>query len=827
MSEKVLTQQDFKELPFSPSAQEAVLGHLLISEGLYNQVRLFMEPAWFSSLHHQAIFHHLKEYEEELGRFPNIESLKLYINLQNPDDSKKLNGMVDAAVVVSRTIQLEPIQDKLLNWLKARIYFNGLSESQSLFNRKKFDEAYDAIAKCSKDINEAKVKPDTEMEWSNPLATFEKQKLEYARGITFGIKCFDDLLLPEQTHGALLPGDTTVLLAPTNIGKCWGYGTKIIMLDGTTKEVQDIVTGDKLLGPDGKERNVLSTTSGISELFRIIPNTGGESFVCNDVHMLSLKYGWDDRQGEANRTGEIVNIPLNEFLTKSKDYQRRMRLYRAGQNFDEKELPIDPYILGVWLGDGHSDRAAFTTADDELALIWEKWVRSNGDNISTHSESEAVTYTAIGGTSIAMLRKLGVLKNKHIPHSYLTGSREQRLSLLAGLLDTDGSYSNDGNPNFEISQKNTLLANDIAFLCWSLGFKASVSKIWKECQTGAGGMYVRINVFGLLSQIPTVLDRKRAVDAKKDQSTTGFKVKPEGVGRYYGFTLDGDHLCLLGDFTVTHNTTTMITVAAHNVRRRKDILFLFHEGRPLDIQLKIWCNLLGVSMSELLGLYKNEPERVDKMAQVLQEHFVLVPVFKPGLTVEEVEEVIARRVKEHQDKYGRGFDLIVDDYPAKLTTKMAQHGMLATRNMYQYVYNYFVQIGLYHQTHILGAIQTNREGSRINANLEDASAHRLIGLEDVHESFGTMQDVCNVISINRDNRAKAEERVTFVICKSRSSKTGWVVVCKSDYGHACTHGDHLGATYYEGDAPPDKNIEELIKRYNGKQIPIDQMVHQD
>lgn len=493
MSDKVLTQQDFKELPFSPSAQEAVLGHLICNEGLYNQVRLFMEPNWFSNIGHQAVFKYLKEYSDELGRFPNVESLKLYISLEAPDDANKLIGIVTSSVMVSHTVQIEPLENKLLNWLKARIYFEGLSQSQALFNRKKFDEAYEAIDQCSKDISKARIKSDTEMEWSNPLATFELQKLEYSKGLTFGLKCFDDLLLPEQTHGSLLPGDTTILLASTNVGK----------------------------------------------------------------------------------------------------------------------------------------------------------------------------------------------------------------------------------------------------------------------------------------------------------------------------------------------TTTMITVAAHNLRRRRDILFLFHEGRPLDIQLKIWCNLLGVSMSELLGLYKNEPARVDKMAQILQEHMTLVPVFKPGLCVEEVEEVINRRVKEHQDKYGRTYDLIVDDYPAKLSTKMASGGQLQMRNMYQYVYNYFVQIGLFHQIHILGAIQTNREGSKINANLKDAKDHRIIGLEDVHESFGTMQDVCNVISINRDGAAKAEERVTFGICKSRSSKTGWVVVCKSDYGHACTHGDHLGATYYEGDAPPDKNLEELLKKYNGKQVPVSEQIQQD
>lgn len=489
---KGLTDQDFQELPFSPDVQEGLLGYVLLNPTFFAQIKPYLEPEWFASLYHQKIFRYLKVYHSKYAIFPSIDDLCLYVSLQadsGPEKDKTVST-IRLAVFKAQNMQTAQLADHLTVWLKSRLYYFGISESSRLYNKKDFEGAFARIGQAHQDISKASVNLHEELEWTDPMSVFQAQRLEMDKACTWGLKIFDDLLLPGNTHGSLLPGDMTVILAPTNIGK----------------------------------------------------------------------------------------------------------------------------------------------------------------------------------------------------------------------------------------------------------------------------------------------------------------------------------------------TTSMITVAAANVVRQKHVLFMFHEGRASDIQLKIWCNILKVSQMELMDRYKQQPDQVERLSKILSKFLTLVPVFKPGLTVEEVEAVIERKWSEHRDKYGHGFDLIVDDYPAKLTTAVAKNGGFQFRNMQQYVYNYFVQIALTKQAHVLAAIQTNREGSKINKNSKDALDHRLIMLEDANETFGPMQDVTNVVSYNRSPQAEARERATYLICKSRSSKVNLAVACKTDFGHACTHSDALGATWYHGTSPMEDKIDDLLLQHRGNEVPFDKLI---
>ena len=152
-------------------------------------------------------------------------------------------------------------------------------------------------------------------------------------------------------------------------------------------------------------------------------------------------------------------------------------------------------------------------------------------------------------------------ESKFIPDGYKRGSREQRLALLAGLLDSDGHLVH-GRVTFEFVSKSWQLAADVAFVARSLGFAATQHE--KVLATGeyAGNKYQRVYISGDVHLIPTIA-RKRAPERKqkKDVLRTGFEVTPLGEGDYAGFTLDGDGRFLLGDFTVTHNSYVARAVA--------------------------------------------------------------------------------------------------------------------------------------------------------------------------------------------------------------------------------------------------------------------------
>ena len=129
----------------------------------------------------------------------------------------------------------------------------------------------------------------------------------------------------------------------------------------------------------------------------------------------------------------------------------------------EQLLPVDPYVLGIWLGDGTSRSASVTTAD---AVIVDA-LRAAGHR--TTYETEAGAARTYGLTSLYRpLRLLGVIGNKHIPWRYLTAGVDERLALLQGLADTDGTVAKNGSQQ-SITTTSEVLARDIRLLINTLG----------------------------------------------------------------------------------------------------------------------------------------------------------------------------------------------------------------------------------------------------------------------------------------------------------------------------------------------------------------------
>ena len=151
---------------------------------------------------------------------------------------------------------------------------------------------------------------------------------------------------------------------------------------------------------------------------------------------------------------------------------------------------------------------------------------------------------------INSFRDYNLLKNKHIPQDYKSNSREVRLQLLAGLIDTDGSYDKKGN-GFYFIQKNETLFDDLIFLTRSLGFACYKSKCEKRI-----GTYFRCHISGNVDEIPTKIKRKKASirRTKINHLASKFKLESQGDDAYFGFMIDGNHRFLLRSFDVVRNT---------------------------------------------------------------------------------------------------------------------------------------------------------------------------------------------------------------------------------------------------------------------------------
>ena len=357
---------------------------------------------------------------------------------------------------------------------------------------------------------------------------------------------------------------------------CLGKDVKVLMFDGSTKLSQEICAGDVLMGPDSCPRNVLKIDSGISNLYEVSPKKG-EKWICNDEHIFTVHDQYITRSMRlynSEKTSDIVDKHIKEILKFQKNNGEigHLKLVRTGVEFKEKDLPIDPYLLGLWLAEGtkHKGNPYFSICkqDSDIIDYLLSYPLPKGIECKIKDDSEnCVQVRFVGDGSKNIFREefkkcIDELGNVFIPQNYLVNSMKNRLRLLAGLIDGDGYKKSDGCC-FSISTKWESLGEGIVYLVRSLGLYSSYK--WKRSTIKSRNFeayYFRIGISGHTEIIPNVLSRKRASKRKqiKDMLHTGFSLKPIGKGAWFGFTVDGDNRYLLGDFTITHNSGKTFTL---------------------------------------------------------------------------------------------------------------------------------------------------------------------------------------------------------------------------------------------------------------------------
>jgi len=390
--------------------------------------------------------------------------------------------------------------------------------------------------------------------------------------------------------------DNILLFHDLGSGKCHAKDTKILMFDGTIKKVQDIKIGELLMGDDSKPRKVLSLARGEDSMYDIIP-VKGKKYRVNKEHILCLKYSkkpcilnadsvseqgnytvkWFDinnvitynknfkikkdaeeflkiKEDEYKKHQNIIEINIKEYLKLTNTIKSQLKGYKVPVNFNEKEV-FDPYMIGYWI----SSRIRSGSLCSQLDRMKSQLIKQKIFNKEKFEKFK--TYMSKENMSIS--------KAHCIPHIYKCNSRENRLKLLAGLIDSDGSYDKKVEKQtyfFEFSQslKYEQIIDDIIYLCRSLGFACYKNKKKTSCTHLGISLTWRISISGEnIKNIPVLCLRKKASPRKqkKDVLVTNIKVKYIKKDKYYGFTLDGNCRYLLGDFTVTHNTCSAITIA--------------------------------------------------------------------------------------------------------------------------------------------------------------------------------------------------------------------------------------------------------------------------
>jgi len=399
------------------------------------------------------------------------------------------------------------------------------------------------------------------------------------------------------------------IFGPASSWKCHAKWTKILMYDGTLKNVEDIASGDKVMGVDSQPRNVIHAVRGHWKMYKVTPcKWAGDAFAVNWEHVLSLQRIRDSSDSKKSVWG-VVNLSVETYLKKSATFKRQHSLYRVGVEFQEAPLSIDPYFLGVWLWDGTSENTAVASMDKEIESFLQEYAASIWHRLTIHAQHRCPMYCIVKwrwgdnrhkDCLKVWLQDLGVISNKHIPKTYLINSRENRLKLLAGLIDTDWHVYWKHKQRIEIVQVNKSLTADILFLARSLWFYASMKKITTEIKkTWYKGVAYSLCITGDLRAIPTKIARKQNL-GKTDKNVlcSNFSIEPVGYDNFYGFTLDWDKLYLLDSFIVNHNTSLAIKFLAEVQKKFPDKKVAFIDvEHALDPE---YARTLGLNMDEVI-----------------------------------------------------------------------------------------------------------------------------------------------------------------------------------------------------------------------------------
>ena len=268
---------------------------------------------------------------------------------------------------------------------------------------------------------------------------------------------FGDL---DQLTNGLHAGQMIIIAARPAIGKALALDTPVPTPTGWTTMGQ-VAVGDQVFGADGLPTTVIAATDIMygRDCFEV-EFSDGAVIVADAEHQWLTETRASRRDAQAAAVGynRSRNQRIFADVRTTAEIAQTLRCNTADNRLNhavvntqplqlpDVDLPLPPYVLGVWLGDGHAAGSRFTTADADIVSAIE---------------------------ADARLRTLGALNNKHIPRIYLRASERQRRQLLAGLLDTDGTVSPTGATQFSVTHER--LARDTFELIVSLGYRCGVT----------------------------------------------------------------------------------------------------------------------------------------------------------------------------------------------------------------------------------------------------------------------------------------------------------------------------------------------------------------
>lgn len=388
--------------------------------------------------------------------------------------------------------------------------------------------------------------------------------------------------LNEMTNGGMEKGEITVIGALTSIGKGQPVWENVVTPTGYRK-VGDIVVGDKLIGSQGKPITVTGVfPQGLKNIFKITLNDDSVTY-CDDQHLWAWRSEYEHREGKKFRVTNVQSMieHMNSNILRNKV----MLPPNPVVEFHSKALPLDPWLLGVIIGDCGTTEPTIILTNTEKDII-DRVIQKIEPHDCYLTKSGEIGYRIVSKNSsrtvmnpiTKIVSDLGLMKckskDKFIPEIYLVSSAEQRLNLLRGLFDTDGSVVKN-TANLEYSTSSEKLAQQVKWLCRSLGMTARI--VERESFYKKDGVRIQTeNSFRVFIKCNDVLcfssDKHKSRFKQGNTIARNYvkSIEPVGKDETVCFKVDAeDELYLTNDFIVTHNTTIVNNLVYHLIENTK------------------------------------------------------------------------------------------------------------------------------------------------------------------------------------------------------------------------------------------------------------------
>ncbi len=549
------------------NVERGLISKLIETRDIETITTLDIDTRFFTG-EHRRVFSYITKFVLENGEVPTPRVVKKnfpnYIieRYYNDDRGEKIYGTA------------EPL-DYWCSEIRRKLKHNTLAEmiekAGETLGEFDTEEAYKQIKKAISYVDsEVEITKSVDITDSTDKRkeVYEKKKLNHGIvGLETGIIPLDRILrgLPDET--------LTMIIATTGIGKAVTLDTPILTPEGFVP-MRDIHTGAIVYDQYGKKTKVIAEfPQGYKDVFKVTFSDDSYVECCKD-HLWKYKTKDDIVRGKDWRVNSLEYMMNNHSVLRGRTYNMCVPLCEPVE-FDKKQLPIHPYVMGCLLGDGGFTTTRVTLSNPEVDIINKCSELLKEYGCFKYHEGTSCQYNFLSNNPRNnYLRRVidtyfGRCKSedKYIPVEYMQSSISDRLELLRGIVDTDGHINCKGAVS--VSTKSVDLAKDVIQLAHSLGIRATYGSYTRDngdtCEVVVRLCGDNDNVFSSVKHRQRYADRlipkrKPVEGVLKIKSIEKLGVQKE----MKCIAVDSEsHTFICGDFIVTHNTFMQVLIGSY------------------------------------------------------------------------------------------------------------------------------------------------------------------------------------------------------------------------------------------------------------------------